>query len=252
MSSSTQTINLRSIMVAHQDRLLRELADASLFDHAPTMGDIAEYNWCRFLSNFLPTRYQVSKAFVIDSIGNRSDQLDIVIHDRHFCPLFFEKDDARYVPAESVYAVFDVKQDFSRETILYSADKVASVRGLHRTSTTLVDRGETHRPREPFEILGGIVASRSDWRPALGAAFERALLESDPAGRLDLGCAIEGGAFSAWYDAADLSLQRSEPEVALMFFTLQLFGRLQALGTVTAIDINAYASVLNEEGSYPT
>ncbi len=249
MNSATKTIDLRTIMVAHQERLLRELADASLFDHAPTMGDITEYDWCNFLSNFLPTRYQVSKAFVIDSLGNRSDQLDIVIHDRHFCPLFFEKDDARYVPAESVYAVFDVKQDFSRETILYSADKVASVRRLRRTSTTLVDRGETHQPREPFQILGGIVASRSDWRPALGEAFERSLVDANPAGRLDLGCTIEGGSFTARY-GADLDLQRSEPDVALMFFTLQLFGLLQALGTVTAIDIHAYVNVLNEEGSY--
>jgi hypothetical protein len=32
---------------------------------------------------FLPGRYAVSGAFVIDADGNRSEQIDLVIHDAH-------------------------------------------------------------------------------------------------------------------------------------------------------------------------
>jgi hypothetical protein len=60
------------------------------------------------LSEILPSRYQVSKGFVVDSDSMRSEQIDVIIHDRVFSPLLWEDGGYMYVPAESVYAVFEV------------------------------------------------------------------------------------------------------------------------------------------------
>jgi hypothetical protein len=45
-----------------------------------------------------------------------------------------------YIPAESVYAVFEVKQDV-KGNIDYAAQKVESVRRLKRTSIEMVASG---------------------------------------------------------------------------------------------------------------
>jgi hypothetical protein len=238
--------DLKSIMLAHQDRLELYLAEAELFDHPTAKGDVKEYDWCTFLSRFLPTRYQVSKAFVIDALGGVSEQLDIVIHDRHYCPLFFEKGDSRYIPAESVYAVFDVKPEFDRGTVMYSADKVASVRRLHRTSGEIVDRGQTHEPREKFEILGGVIATKAGWNPPLGDPFEKALVDANPEGQLDLGIALRDASFEVTY-SPELTVNKNPEGLPLVFFILRLFKRLQQLGTVSVIDLDAYIEPLRKE-----
>ncbi len=125
-----------------------------MFEHPTARGDIGEGPWHRLLAKFLPRRYQVSKAFVLDSTGRRSEQIDLVIHDRHFCPLLFEEDDARSVPAESVFAVFEIKPTLHRGVIDYAAAKAKSVRALHRTNRPLVDRGRERDPRAPSAMMG--------------------------------------------------------------------------------------------------
>lgn len=50
-----------------------------------------------------------------------------------------------YIPAESVYAVFEVKQDVEGH-IEYAAKKVESVRKLKRTSISMVASGKLRLP----------------------------------------------------------------------------------------------------------
>lgn len=245
MEAESNIRDLKSIMLAHQKRLEVYLSEAELFAHPTAKGDVKEYDWCTFLRRFLPTRYQVSKAFVIDARGAVSEQLDVVIHDRHYCPLFFEKGDSRYIPAESVYAVFDVKPKLDRETVHYAADKVASVRRLHRTNGEIVDRGLARSPREPFDILGGVIATEAGWNPPLGDAFEKALADSNAEGRLNLGVALKDASFEVTY-SPNTSVERSPEGLSLVFFVLGLFRSLQRIGTVNVIDLDAYIEPLKE------
>lgn len=46
--------------------------------------------------------------------------MDVVIHDRQYSPLVFTFKDSFYVPAESVYAVFEAKQTMSDKHIAYA------------------------------------------------------------------------------------------------------------------------------------
>ena len=74
-------------------------------------------NWLEMLNTYLPERYKADSAFVMDHRGRLSEQIDVVIYDRQYSPLLFKQDGVLYVPAESVYAVFDVKQDMRRQHI---------------------------------------------------------------------------------------------------------------------------------------
>jgi hypothetical protein len=240
------TIDLRKILLHHEEKLLAELGARELFNHPTARGDVGEGPWHRLLGGFLPRRYQVSNAFVLDANGRRSEQIDLVVHDRHYCPLLFEEDDQRYIPAESVFAVFEIRPALNRGVIEYAAKKAKSVRALERTSRPLVDRGIERDPREPFEIIAGVLAVESSWSPPFGDSLVEVLDEADVASRLQLGCAAKHGAFEALYDESTPRLETSEEEGALMFFLLRLFHALQAIGSPMAIDLRAYSRPLEE------
>jgi hypothetical protein len=65
--------------------------------HPGTLGDANELDWHGMLHSFLPRRCGVTRAFVVDVDGGISDQMDIVIHDRHFSPLLFEVGGAHFI-----------------------------------------------------------------------------------------------------------------------------------------------------------
>jgi hypothetical protein len=243
-------IDLHQLLMQKQEQLVAQLHAANVVEHPVAKGDVGELNWQATLdgrngkAGFLPERYAMSGAFIIDANGTTSDQIDLVIHDAHFCPLFFEAGGHRYIPAESVYAVFEIKPELNRENILYAGAKAASVRALHRTSVPIVHAGGTFAPREPFEILAGIVARKSGWSPAFDEPLTEALAELEPWGRLDFGATAEHGAFEVSYEGGVPELSISETDGGLMFFLTHLYTRLQQLGTVTAIDLAEYGRPL--------
>jgi Domain of unknown function (DUF6602) len=146
------------------------------------------------ITDFLPTRYCVAgNTEVIDHAGQTTEQQDIVIYDQHFCPLFFDEGGITKVPAESVYAVFEVKPELDKGVIEYAMEKAASVRRLERTNVEITDRGERKPPRKPFEIVAGVLALDSGWSPPFGDAFEKALAYNDRVYRLQLVCALRHG-----------------------------------------------------------
>ena len=52
-----------------------------------------------------------TKATIVDSNGQFSDQIDIVLFDRQYTPLIFEHQNEIVVPVEAVYALFEAKQE---------------------------------------------------------------------------------------------------------------------------------------------
>lgn len=250
---SVPSVDLRELLLHKQSMLVEQLRASGAFWHPDAKGDVGEVNWHAVLdgrhdrAGFLPGRYAVSSAFIIDADGNTSEQIDLVIHDAHFCPMLFEHAGHRYIPAESVYGVFEVKPELNREYLLYAAEKAASVRALRRTSVSIVHAGGTFEPREPFEIMAGILARDSAWSPPLGDPLVSALGDANPLGRLNLGATAEQGAFEVSYEGEAIEVATSEPDAGLMFFLTRLYTRLQKLGTVTAIDLAEYGRPLEAE-----
>jgi hypothetical protein len=243
--TAANRVDLRDLFVSLQRQMTEHLdTNRKVLFHATTKGDATELHWAESISKFLPARYQVAKAFVIDADGNASQQLDLVIFDRQYCPLLFNQDGAHYIPAESVYAVFEVRPSLNKANLEYAGEKIASVRRLRWTSAAIPHAGGVHDPKRPFRILGGILTVESDWNPKLGQPLTDHLRNLAAAEKLDLGCALRDGSFEATYEGNEPFVSTSAADTALIFFMLRLLQRLQGLGTVPAIDLTEYAKVL--------
>jgi hypothetical protein len=90
-----------------------------------------------------------------------------------------------------------------------------------------------------------MVAASVEWKDGFGASFQRTLASDALSGesRIDCGCGLSHGAFDLF--AAGGALTFGEQQAGLVFFLFRLLNKLQSLGTVPAIDWNAYASVLH-------
>lgn len=231
---------MRKSFAMVQSKLRVELGLGSQsISHAGTMGSVNEGNWIAVLRAYLPNRYDVDQAIVIDSRGNKSDQMDVVIFDRHFTPVLLDQANHRLVPAEAVYAVFECKPTFDKGLIEYAQGKAKSVRELHRTSVGIAHAGGRYAPKVPFRIAAGLLAPEASWADGLGKSFT-ANLSTDLDQRLDCGCALDHGAFD-WFDG---NLKIVPPECGLIHFLFRLLSHLQGLGSVPAIDWVEYAKIV--------
>lgn len=200
-------------------------------------GDASESIWLSLLKEYLPKRYQAEKAFVVDSNGKFSQQMDIVIFDRQYSPFIFKLEGNIIVPAESVYAVFEAKQTVNKKIIEYSIDKIQSVRELHRTSLPIPHAGGTFPAKPPIDILGGILCLESDWSPALGESFEDVLKEN--IGEINMGCVAAHGYF--YFEEVNRTYKVCNTDKSATHFLFKLISQLQFSGTVPMIDIMAYS-----------
>jgi hypothetical protein len=216
-------IDLAEVFLRVQSEMLAQLSVGRLFEHASSAGAATEQHWIALFDRYLPKRYRAAPAFVIDSDGRRSRQIDIAIFDNLYSPPLFPHASGFHLPAESVYAVFEVKPTFSRQWLRDAADKAASVHALRRTSVSVLGR----RAPKPQPILAGLLATTSVWtRDTFAANLRRARHG------LHLGCCLEHGAFE--------NNNVSAPDQSLIFFILRLLDRLRAMGTAPAIDWTQY------------
>lgn len=237
-------IDIKGLFYSLQTQMSAKLSTNRQHVHHPGIkGDSSELNWIEWLKTYLPKRYSVDKAFIIDCNGNISDQIDVVIYDQQYSPFVFNQDNAYYIPAESVYAVFEVKQEINKDYILYAGEKTKSVRSLKRTTTAIPHAGGYYEAKKHKKILSGILTLTSGWTTPLGDSFEKAMYNLDEESRVDIGCILEEGSFLV--DYANMSIIKSTKEESLIFFFLKLLIELQKLGTAPAIDINCYGSALD-------
>jgi hypothetical protein len=212
--------------------------------HPGTKGDASEEVWLELFDKYLPARYQAKKAHVIDSLGTASQQIDVVIFDRQYSPFIFNFKDGLIIPAESVYAVFEVKQTMNADHVHYAQDKIASVRRLHRTSLPIPSASGILPPKPPTPIIGGLVTFESEWEVAFGKPFEKAMINDDPNYLLDIGCVAAHGYFCSNKETGALEIINSNK--ATTAFLFKLISQLQFSGTVPMIDIQAYSNWLTK------
>jgi hypothetical protein len=239
---------LQTLYEKLQDRLAVDLKNARDANEDPNAkGDASEGTWHQLFTTYLPHRYKVMKGIVIDCNGEESDAIDVIIHDRQFTPAIYQQFGLPYVPAESVYAVFEAKQQIDKAHVAYAGAKAASVRRLHRTSAIIPFAAGTYPKKEPPRILTGLLAYESGWNPPFGDPFKEAIHALPPDHHLDLGIATARGCFEVSYGTVQPDIKIFKPERALAAFLIRLLARLQALGTVPAIDYDQYGRMLEIE-----
>src|SRR5262245_11975403 len=90
--------------------LLAKTGQAELIGHNLEKGLGNEQTLRDLLIAFLPRRFGVAKGKVVNSNGDMSQQLDVIIYDAHNCPsLFVDENKNQIIPIEGVYQVIEVK-----------------------------------------------------------------------------------------------------------------------------------------------
>lgn len=270
-------VELKQLFEGLQNQMISQLSTNRKFiNHPGSKGDALENAWIEWLQKYLPNRYSVEKAIVIDSEGNTSHQIDIVIYDNWFTPFIFSQNGFHYIPAEGVYAIFEVKPDIQGSAdgenyIEYACEKIESVRVLKRTSTSMINSGVKFAPRPLTKIIGGFLSTTSTYTHTNNNTIEKHIKENDGFKGLDIGCIADYGSFHIdWEGEEDITLNKAEDfvkrysdyykdrkfkevkfsdkENSLVSFFLQLTRYLQqAIGTVPAIDLNAYSKAIGFE-----
>lgn len=238
-TQTPKTVNLRKYFLGLQKEMESKLTTLrETLSHPVAKGDASEAEWVQLLNDYLPQRYRVGKGFVLDYRGLASDAIDIIIYDRHYSPFLLNQNGQRYIPAESVYAVFEVRQTLDSKNVQYAAAKAASVRRLERTSAPIMDKGTIRAPRPLPHIIGGLVTLDG----ILTDKVEAKIVGLTDTDFLDLGCTLSGTSFHR--ELTKSSIERSSSDDSLIYFFLKLLSSLQRLGTVPPMEIDKYAAVL--------
>lgn len=268
-------ISIKRLFTGLQDQMVAQLSTNREFIlHPGSKGDALEFAWIEWLRKYLPNRYSVDKAIVIDSQGNTSQQIDVVIYDNWFTPFIFTQNGFHYIPAEGVYAVFEVKPDIKgtidgKSHVEYAAEKIESVRKLKRTSTRIISVGIPQDPRGLTKIVGGILSSTNGFsHKDQDRSIKKKIGEQSALKSIDFGCIADYGSFYVDYDGQEnmstnnleqrfldyydgrkvTNVVFSDKDNSLVTFFLQLTRYLQqAIGTVAAIDLQAYLNTINEQ-----
>ena len=228
---------LKELFIGRQEQMKAFICQKLL--HPVEKGDNSENAWINFFNEYLPNRYRCDKGHVIDSKDNQSEQIDVIIYDNYFSPFLLNSQTTKYIPAESVYAVFEVKQDLSRKNFEYAQKKVASVRILHRTSASVIANGETYLGRQPFNIIGGLLTFNNNWK----AKLEEWPVNHGENTFLDIGCCINDRCWMYRTDdntGTNKYCWNNNSDETLLSFWMELLHELQLRGSVSAMEIPKY------------
>lgn len=113
-------------------------------NHSASIGQSIENVVNTFLRPRLPRNLEISTGFLIDSFGNKSKQLDIIIHDAARTPIFFESKEIKIIPVECVYGVIEVKTNLSLQELEVCLENMQSVKKLVKKA--FYDEGMIVRP----------------------------------------------------------------------------------------------------------
>lgn len=277
-------VDLKQLFNGLQKQMSAQLnTNREFIEHPGSKGDALENAWIEWLRKYLPGRYCVDKAIVIDHKGNTSQQMDIVIYDNWYTPFIFNQNGFYYIPAEGVYAVFEVKPDIKgnvgkKSYIEYAGEKIESVRKLKREAASFINGGIKLSPRPLTKVVGGILCSTNTFTHKNNDTIESQLKTLENLKSIDLGCIADYGSFYVDYISPEKKNEKGEDrtgeiteigmepyfeyyrgrqfsglhfsskEHSFVTFFMQLTRYLQqAIGTIPAIDLNAYLRNIGEE-----
>ena len=81
---------------------------------------------------FLPASYAIGHGEVFSADNDRSRQVDVIIHDDLFSPVFKTDDSGILVPCEAVYGTAEVKTRLDKKGWELALENVESVKRLER------------------------------------------------------------------------------------------------------------------------
>ena len=144
--------------------LVSSFDTAGLGTTSVLVGSAREYSVRTKLEHILPAGIAVGSGCIIDSYGNTSRQMDIVLYEKNICPVYSINNtpETTYYPCEGVVVVGEIKSSLGSEELEDIFLKIESVKQLKRFSV------ETPRPirvgelRFPYRHYGTTGPTRHD------------------------------------------------------------------------------------------
>ena len=180
-----------AIEIGHE--LVASFTTASAATSPGLVGSARETSTRTKLQHLLPAGIGVGSGCVIDSYGGTSRQIDVVLYEKHLCPVYSINDDpaSTYYPCEGVIAVGEIKSALASSGLQDAFAKIASVKKLQRHAKRSIHPALAELEFEPtvsFRKYGSSLAAEADE----SEEFDQAANPFDQifgfclAGRLDL------------------------------------------------------------------
>ncbi len=120
------------------ERLVNSFQEARQATTPGLVGGAMEVPVREQLEQILPRGIAVGSGCVIDSDGNTSRQIDVILYERDICPVFCVNNtpETTYYPCEGVIAIGEIKSLLNSKELADSFAKIASVKRLRRYITT--------------------------------------------------------------------------------------------------------------------
>lgn len=233
---------LYDLLAKKQSELAAFLEESGTIPHPTGNGDNSEGSWKKFFKEILPGKYGVDKGYVIDYEGNVSEQIDLIIYDALYSPFVLVSNTGeKFIPAEAIYAIVEVKPNINKANIEYANKKIQSVKELKRSSRGMTCAGRRTPGRKLTHILGIILATNMD------IVNDKTIINHLTKNKnIDLGCAINGYSFTSIKKKdGSIEFEKTSAEESILGLFFNLNNELHEIGTVAAIDIRKYANALN-------
>lgn len=139
-------------------------------NHGPTAGAYRENVWKSLFEMVIPKKYCVEQGvFIIDSYGNKSDEVDLAIFDEMYTPYIFNYGKIKFIPIEAVAAVVQCKSSKvdeiavsgwieSIEKLMTSMDSVARMATFMKDNNQTKEKSATQTATRPIKILCAMVS----------------------------------------------------------------------------------------------
>lgn len=101
-------------------------------NHSGLKGNANEETVKKFLRQYLPKTLDITTGTLVDSEGNQSRQLDIIICDSAKTPIFFQSGETRVIPIECAYSVIEIKAYLDKPELEKSYKNMQSVKALEK------------------------------------------------------------------------------------------------------------------------
>lgn len=108
---------------------IRNVASQVITKHSVLRGTHLEMIMQKILIDFIPKRYAVGTGLIYDSMGNHSEQTDLIIWDEQNYPRI-EHYGHKLFFAESVKAGLEIKTKYSRKTLQDTIQKSSAINSL--------------------------------------------------------------------------------------------------------------------------
>ncbi|MEX2046711.1 MAG: DUF6602 domain-containing protein, partial [Chloroflexota bacterium] len=247
MTTTAPASTIASIVRAMHDEVVQQLELTKRIGHAGESGRAREEIIRRFLRRFVPRGLGIDTGFVVDSAGNISRQIDIVIYRDNYHPIL-EIGGLKHFLVESVVAVIENKAAVeSRETLRDALESVRSVKHLDRSgggnNYAVMDfhgKGPKQNSDPRYRVWTAIIAEQSLSRESFLAEIGEDMRGHDISLWLDCFVSVNGfvsryvdeGNALAWHTDSAHALVLTDPsdpngEKPLVDFALLLAGRLR-------------------------